>query len=265
MSLDGSLPRDHRRRPPLPSLGFAGGGPLLPGLVIGGIQLGSPLVGTFAQSGERLRVEAPAQSLECPVRSSGRRWPTLGREPPGKTTVLPAASSSCRGRLYRTCSTCSASTSTKPRAANPPNKASILSTATSSGCKTPPDGKHYRRPNPSVAAAPRRPQHRRTSAHPRRRRSPGTADRRAITGSFEHSDSRGRRSVQLAGERCEKVEIPGRPLCIRGTAAMRQRTPDRSLACTAVATRSEPAAHSSRVPRREGRQFRGAPPHRRRA
>jgi len=33
MSLDGSLPRDHRRRPPLPSLGFAGGGPLLPGLV----------------------------------------------------------------------------------------------------------------------------------------------------------------------------------------------------------------------------------------
>src|SRR5450756_2201449 len=84
MSLDGSLPRDHRRRPPLPSLGFAGGGPLLPGLVIGGIQLGSPLVGTFAQSGERLRVEAPAQSLECPVRSSGRRWPTLGRRPPGQ-------------------------------------------------------------------------------------------------------------------------------------------------------------------------------------
>jgi hypothetical protein len=49
-----------------------------------GIQLGSPLVGTFAQSGERLRVEAPAQSLECPVRSSGRRWPTLGRRPPGQ-------------------------------------------------------------------------------------------------------------------------------------------------------------------------------------
>ena len=262
MSLDGSLPRDHRRRPTLPSLGFAGGGPL-PARPRHRRHPARPASGRhLAQSGERLHVEAPAQSLECPVRSSGRRWPTLGREPPGKTTVLPAASSSCRGRLYRTCS---ASTSTKPRAANPPNKASILSTATSSGCKIPPDRKHYRRPNPSVAAAPRRPQHRRTSAHPRRRRSPGTADRRAITGSFEHSDSRGRRSVQLAGERCEKVEIPGRPLCIRGTAAMRQRTPDRSLARTAVATRSEPAAHSSLVPRREGRQFQGAPPHRRRA
>src|SRR5664280_2691557 len=64
-----------------------------------GIQLGSPLVGTFAQSGERLRVEAPARPSRsnAPSGRPGGGGQRLGEDRPVKTTVLPAASSSSRG------------------------------------------------------------------------------------------------------------------------------------------------------------------------
>src|SRR5664280_8465 len=64
-----------------------------------GIQLGSPLVGTFAQSGERLRVEAPARPRRpnAPSGRPGGGGQRLGEDRPVKTTVLPAASSSSRG------------------------------------------------------------------------------------------------------------------------------------------------------------------------